>query len=144
MRQTPLRPAVIPSGSSYYTVLPSPAGKPGGASVSVKKPRAAFLNEEESSHLWRRSSGKPLVVPRLRRLPAVWETRVRSLGREDPLEKEMATHSSIFAWRIPWMVELGGLQSTGRKESDTTERLHFHFYNFPYCYQISKNNKIEF
>ena len=38
----------------------------------------------------------------------------------------MATHSSILAWRIPWMEELGGLQSTGRKESDTTEQLHFH------------------
>ena len=52
---------------------------------------------------------------------------VRSLGREDPLEKEMATHSSILAWRIPWMEELDGLQSTGRKESDMTERHHFHF-----------------
>ena len=39
----------------------------------------------------------------------------------------MASHSSILAWRIPWTEELGGLQSTGRKESDTTERLHFHF-----------------
>ena len=39
----------------------------------------------------------------------------------------MATHSSILAWRIPWTEELGGLQSTGHKESDTTERLHFHF-----------------
>ena len=39
----------------------------------------------------------------------------------------MATHSSILAWRIPWMEELSGLQSTGRKELDTTERLHFHF-----------------
>ena len=39
----------------------------------------------------------------------------------------MATHSSILAWRIPWTEELGGLQSMGRKESDTTERLHFHF-----------------
>ena len=54
----------------------------------------------------------------------MWETWVRSLGQEDPL-KEMATHSSILAWRIPWMEELGGLQSTGCKESDTTERLHF-------------------
>ena len=53
------------------------------------------------------------------------ETWVRSLGREGPLEKEMATHSSILAWRIPWTEELGGLQSTGRKESDTTEQLHF-------------------
>ena len=55
----------------------------------------------------------------------MWETWVQSLGREDPLEKEMATHSSILAWRIPWTEELGGLQSTGRKESDTTEQLHF-------------------
>ena len=67
-----------------------------------------------------------LVVQRLKRLPAMWETWVRSLGREDPLEKEMATHSSILAWRIPWTEELGGLQSTGRKELDTTEQLHFH------------------
>ena len=62
-----------------------------------------------------------LVVQRLKRLPAMWETWVRSLGREDPLEKEMATHSSILAWIIPWMEEPGGLQSMGRKESDTTE-----------------------
>ena len=55
----------------------------------------------------------------------MWETWVQSLGREDPLEKEMAIHSSILAWRIPWMEELGGLQSVGHKESDTTERLHF-------------------
>ena len=41
------------------------------------------------------------------------ETWVQSLGREDPLEKELATHSSILAWRIPWTEELGGLQSTG-------------------------------
>ena len=57
----------------------------------------------------------------------MWETWVRSLGQEDPPEKEMATHSSILAWRIPWMEELGGLQSTGGKELDTTEQLHFHF-----------------
>ena len=42
------------------------------------------------------------------------------------MEKKMATHSSILAWRIPWTEEPGGLQSTGRKESDTTERLRFH------------------
>ena len=68
------------------------------------------------------------MVQRLKRLPVMWETWVRSLGQEDPLEKEMATHSSILAWRIPWTEELGGLQSMGRKESDTTERLHFHFH----------------
>ena len=66
-----------------------------------------------------------LVAQRLKRLPAMWEIWVRSLGQEDPLEKEMATHSSILAWRIPWMEELGGLQSMGHKESDTTEQLHF-------------------
>ena len=54
-----------------------------------------------------------LVAQRLKRLPAMWETRVRSLGLEDPLEKEMATHSSILAWIIPWTEEPGRLQSTG-------------------------------
>ena len=58
--------------------------------------------------------------------PVRQETWVRSLGQEDPLEKEMATHSSILAWRIPWTEELGRLQSSGRKESDMTEQLHFH------------------
>ena len=47
----------------------------------------------------------------VRNLPAMPETQVRSLGREDPLEKEMATHSSVLAWRIPWTEERGGLQS---------------------------------
>ena len=54
-----------------------------------------------------------LMAQRLKHLPPMRETRVRSLGREDPLEKEMATHSSILAWRIPWTEEHGGLQSTG-------------------------------
>ena len=49
------------------------------------------------------------------------ETWVQSLGWEDPLEKEMATHSSILAWRTPWTEEPGGLQSVGSKELDTTE-----------------------
>ena len=54
-----------------------------------------------------------LVAQRLKRLPAMRETCVRSLGWEDPLEKEMAAHSSILARRIPWMEEPGGLHSTG-------------------------------
>ena len=49
----------------------------------------------------------------VKHLPARWETQVRSLGREDPLEKEMATHSSTLAWKIPWMEETGMLQSMG-------------------------------
>ena len=47
----------------------------------------------------------------VKRLPTMWETWVQSLGREDLLEKEMATHSSILAWKIPWMEETGRLQS---------------------------------
>ena len=54
-----------------------------------------------------------LVAQRVKHLPAVQETWVRSLGWEDPLEKKMATHSSILAWRIPWTEEPGGLESTG-------------------------------
>ena len=53
------------------------------------------------------------MAQRLKHLPAMWEIWVRSLGGEDPLEKEMATHSSILAWRIPWTRELGGLQPMG-------------------------------
>ena len=54
-----------------------------------------------------------LVAQRLKRLPGMQETRVRSLGWEDSLEKEMATHSSTLAWRIPWREESGRLQSMG-------------------------------
>ena len=54
-----------------------------------------------------------LVPQMVKRLPAMQETWVRSLGQEDPLEKEMASHSSILAWRIPWTVDPGRLQSIG-------------------------------
>ena len=53
------------------------------------------------------------MAQRIKHLPAMWETRVGSLAWEDPLEKEMATHSSILARRIPWTEEPGGLQSMG-------------------------------
>ena len=52
---------------------------------------------------------------------AMQETQVQSLGQEDPLEKGMATHSSVLAWRSPWTEEPGGLQSRGHKELDKTE-----------------------
>ena len=55
--------------------------------------------------------------------PAMQETQIQSLGWEDPLEKGMAAHCSILAWRIPWTEEPGGLQPMGRKELDTTEQL---------------------
>ena len=59
------------------------------------------------------------MVQRLKRLPEMWETWVQSLGWEDPLEKEMATYSSILAWRIPWTEEPGGLQVHGVVENRT-------------------------
>ena len=62
------------------------------------------------------------MVKNLHAMPKTW---VRSLGGEDPLVKEMATHYSIIAWRIPWIEELGGLPSMGCKELDMTERLRF-------------------
>ena len=52
-----------------------------------------------------------LVAQTVKNLSAMWETWVRSLGQEDPLEEGMATHSSVLAWRIPWTEEPGGLQS---------------------------------
>ena len=55
--------------------------------------------------------GAYLVAQMVKSLPAVWETQVCCLGREDPLVKEMATHSSILAWKTPWTGEPGGLQS---------------------------------
>ena len=54
-----------------------------------------------------------LVAQMVKRLPTMRETWVQSLGREDLLQKEMTTHSSILAWKIPWMEEPGGLQSMG-------------------------------
>ena len=60
------------------------------------------------------------------------ETQVQSLGWEDTLEKEMATHSSILAWRIPWTEEPGGLQSTG------SQRVDFNFFHFPWYSSVGK------
>ena len=57
-----------------------------------------------------------LVAQMVKNPPEVQETRVRSLGREDPLEKGMATHSSILVWEIPWTEEPGGLQSMGSQK----------------------------
>ena len=64
----------------------------------------------DSFHIIFRTS---LVAQMVKRLSTMRETRIRSLGREDPLEKEMAIHSSTIAWKIPWTEELGRLQSMG-------------------------------
>ena len=86
------------------------------------------------------------MAQRLKRLPGMQETWVRSLGREDPLEKEMATHSSTLAWRIPWTEEPGGLQSTGSQRVGhdwTTSLTHslMHLYSVPLnlCFSIWKH-----
>ena len=65
----------------------------------------------------------PLEAQTVTNLPAMWETWVQSLGREDPLEKRMATQSSTVAWRSPWTEEPGGLWSMGSQRVNTTERL---------------------
>ena len=76
-----------------------------------------------SSLTWQQYKQQPivwkasLVAQRLKRLPPMRETRIWSLDREDPLEKEMAPHSSTLAWRIPWMEEPGRLQSTGSQRT---------------------------
>ena len=64
--------------------------------------------------------------PVVKNPPAMQEPHVQSLGREDPLEKGMAIHSSILVWRIPWTEEPGGCSPWGRQELDTTERLTFY------------------
>ena len=61
-----------------------------------------------------------LIALLVKNLPAMQETWIHSLGLADPLEKEMATHSSVLAWRTPWTEEPEGPQSTGSQESDTT------------------------
>ena len=53
--------------------------------------------------------------------PAVWETQVQSLGWEDPLEKQLATHSSILAWRIPWTEEPGGVQGVTKSQRQLSD-----------------------
>ena len=69
----------------------------------------------------------------VKNLPAMRESHVGPLGQEDPLEKGMATHSSIFAWRIPWTEEPGGLQSMGSQELDTAEGLTLSLFSCYYC-----------
>ena len=72
------------------------------------------------------SAWASLLAQRLKCLPPMWETRVWFLGWEDPLDKEMVTHSSSLAWRIPWAEKPGRLQSTGLQRVGTTELLHLH------------------
>ena len=65
------------------------------------------------------NDGASLIAQLVKNLPTMQETQVKFLGQEDPLENEMATHSSTLAWRIPWTEEPGGLQSMGLQGLDT-------------------------
>ena len=71
--------------------------------------------QKKCSHIHLTTHGRrtSLLAQMVNHLPAIWETWLRSLDQEDPLEKEMAAHSSTLAWRIPWTEEPGGLPSTG-------------------------------
>ena len=75
------------------------------------------------------------VAQTVKNLPKMRETRVRSLGQEDPLEKEMATHAGNLAWRIPWTEEPGRPQSIGCKELDMTE--HYHAFTHSTVYTLT-------
>ena len=88
---------------------------PGSATGRLRAPGGITRPPPSSSSSSVRGNDSQ-VAQRVKRLPAMWETRVQSLGREDPLEKEMATYSSILAWKIPWM-EPGGLQSMGSQRA---------------------------
>ena len=76
-----------------------------------------FFKEGFLSNKW-----ASLVAQRVMCLLAIWETQIQSLGWEDPLEKEMATHSRILAWKTPWTEDPGGLQSMGSPKLDTIEQ----------------------
>ena len=73
-----------------------------------------------------------LVAQTVKNLPAILETCVQSLGQEDPLEKDMATHSSILVWRIPWTEEPGGLRSMGLQRVGYNQATNTFFHYIPY------------
>ena len=79
-------------------------------------PQIKLFSYSQSNHkdkAYTQETMTSLVAQTVKRLPTMWETWVQSLGWEDLLEKEMAIHSSILAWKIPWKEEPGGLQSMG-------------------------------
>ena len=113
-------PGIEPGSPAFQAdaLTSEPPGKPRSRRGGIKRGESKLASNhflmcspQSGSLLWASQ-----VAQRLKHLPAMRETWVRSLGREDPLEKEMATHSSILAWRIPWTEESGGLQSTGLKD----------------------------
>ena len=94
-------------------IIVIPFRVPEGQFFKKKKSKAQASSTDMLSSLVTTPHKASLVAQRVRCLPAKWETQVRSLGQEDPLEKEMATHSSTLAWKIPWTEEPDRLQSMG-------------------------------
>ena len=82
--------------------------------------RPLFIKQILFDSTYMRYLNASLVAQSIKNLPAMQETQVQFLGWKDPLEKEMAIHSSILAWKIPWTEEPGRLQSMGSQELDTT------------------------
>ena len=123
------------SRQEYWSGLPFPS--PGDLPNPGIKPRSPAL---QADSLPAEPPGKPaswykwtsLVAQMVKRLPAMWKTRVRSLGWEVPLEKETATHSSILAWKIPWMEEPGRLQSKGSQRVRHNWVILLHFSKLEY------------
>ena len=108
--------------------------------VLVRKGTLGFSTVVSTVCTWRAfKTGASLVAQRLKRLPGMRETQVRSLGQEDPLEKAVATHSSTLAWRIPWREEPGRLQSMGsqRVGHDWVTSLYL-VVSVLFCYQINR------
>ena len=99
---------------------------------------------QNGSREYRWSSLKPqLVAQMVKNLPAMWDTWVQSLGGKDPLEREMATYSSVLAWEIPWTEDPGGLQSTGSQRvgpNRVTNTFTFiHHWGLPWWLSSKKN-----
>ena len=115
---------IIPACSWGWTLRKGPLPSPTAMGTAVADPggRAVFYpshcgNREMTLTTWVRWAS--LMAQMIKNLPATQKTKVRSLGQEDTLEKEMATHSSILPWRTPWAEEPGGLQPIGLRKSWT-------------------------
>ena len=112
----PLRVVVHPPTYVQLFVTPWIAARQASLSLIISQSLPKFM------------SIASLMAQTVKHLPTMWETWVQSLGREDLLEKEIATHSSMLAWKIPWMEEPGRLQSVGsqRVGHDWATSLHVH------------------
>ena len=122
--QTSPFPATVAEGTSTASTIPCPLrnSKRTAASTSGNRLCALlFFNYEQqliNNNSYPSHYGASLVAQRVKRLHAMQETWVQPLGREDPLEKEMATYFSTLAWKIPWTEEPGRLQSGSQRVAD--------------------------